>query len=173
MSTKRLSSNDVSTIIFACAILVLGILFCCFGSWALSYILGGFVIFIGVLFVMNSIIRTHLLLTTNGLVGVVLGALGTMIIVHNLAGLLLSFIPWIMISVGALVIADAFLRYFLRRSIGGRILATEIAVGALISLVGFGVLFIENLADFTAVVFGALLVIYAMYVIISTFVKRN
>ena len=173
MSTKRLSSNDVRTIIFACAILVLGILFCCFGAWALSYILGGFVIFIGVLFVMNSIIRTHLLLTTNGLVGVVLGALGTMIIVHNLAGLLLSFIPWIMISVGALVIADAFLRYFLRRSIGGRILATEIAVGSLITLMGFGVLFVANLADFTAVVFGALLVIYALYVIISTLVKRN
>ena len=173
MSTKRLSSNDVSTVIFACAILVLGILFCGFGSWALSYILGAFVIFLGILFVINSILRTHQLLTTNGLVGVVLGALGTMIIVHNLAELLLSFIPWIMISIGALVIADAFLRYFLSRRIGGRLLATEISVGALISLVGFGVLFIANWADFAAVVFGALLVIYALYVIISTLFKRN
>ncbi len=173
MSIKKLSSNDISTIIFACAIFVLGVLFCGFGAWALSYLLGGFVIFIGVLFVINSIVRTHLLLTTNGLVGVVLGALGTMIIVHNLAGLLLSFIPWIMISVGALVIADAFLRYFLYRSIGGRMLATQISVGALISLVGFGVLFIENWADFAALVFGVLLVVYALYVIISTLVKRN
>ena len=173
MSIKRSISDNLSILVFGCALLLLGIMFCCFGVWALSYILGGFVIFIGALFVINSIARMHVLLTINGLVGVVLGALGALIIAHNLAGLLLSFIPWILISVGALIIADAFLRYFWRRDITTTVFAMEIAVGVLVTAVGLGVMLIDNWANFASVVFGIALIFYAIFIIISTLVKKK
>ena len=173
MSNKRLSSDKLNMLLFAGAVLLLGIMFCCFGAWALSYILGGFVIFIGVLFVINSIARMKVLFTINGLVGALLGTLGAMIIVNNLAGLLLSFIPWIMVSVGALITADAFLRYFLRRDIQATMFATEIAVGVLVVLAGLGVMLIDNWANFAAVVFGIALIIYSIYLFITTAINKK
>ena len=172
MSNKNLLSNNRSTIIYAAVLLLLGIMFCCFGAWVLSYILGAFVIFIGVLFIVNSIARTQVLLTINGLVGVILGALGAIIIVRNLAGLLLSFIPWIMMAVGVLVIADSFLRFFLRRDVSAAVFALELAVGVLIAAAGLGVMFIENWANFASVVFGIVLIVYALFLLITAIVRK-
>ena len=173
MSNHKLTTDKFNTLIFASAVLLLGIMFCCFGAWALSYILGGFVIFIGVLFIINSIARTQVLFTLNGLVGALLGTLGAMIIVNNLAGMLLSFIPWIMVSVGALITADSFLRYFLRRDIQATMLAAELAVGVLVILAGLGVMLIENWANFATVVFGIALIFYALFLIVTTAIKKD
>ena len=173
MSNKRLTSDKFNMLIFAGAVLVLGILFCGFGAWALSYVLGGFVIFIGVLFVINSIARMQVLFTINGLVGALLSTLGVMMIVNNLGGLLLSFVPWIMLSVGALITADAFLRYFLRRDVHGTMFAAEIAVGVLVVLAGLGVMLIDNWANFASVVFGIALIIYSIYLFITTALNKS
>lgn len=173
MSIKRSISNNIDILAFAIALLALGIMFCCFGVWALSYILGGFVIFIGVIFVVNSVMRTQVLLTLNGLVGVIIGALGALIIANNLAGLLLSFIPWILISVGALITADSFLRFFLRRDVSTATFSMEIIVGLLVSTAGLCVLFIDNWADFASVVFGIALIVYSIFLIVSIFLNKR
>lgn len=173
MSIKRTISNNLGTLIFALAVLALGIMFCCFGVWALSYILGGFVIFIGVIFVINSISRTQVLLTINGIVGVILGALGALVIAHNLAGLLLSFIPWILISIGALIIADSFLRFFWRRGVPATVFGLEIVVGLLVCAAGLCVLFIDDWANFASVVFGIALIIYSIYLIAATLTRKD
>ena len=173
MSIKRSISNNIDMLAFAIALLALGIMFCCFGVCALSYILGGFVIFIGVIFVVNSVMRTQVLLTLNGLVGVIIGALGALIIANNLAGLLLSFIPWILISVGALITADSFLRFFLKRDVSTATFGMEIIVGLLVSTAGLCVLFIDNWADFASVVFGIALIVYSIFLIVSIFLNKR
>jgi hypothetical protein len=173
MSNKKLSADKYNTLIFASAILLLGIMFCCFGAWALSYILGAFVIFIGALFIINSIARMRVVFTINGLVGAILVTIGAMIISNNLAGLLLSFIPWIMVSVGTLITADAFLRYFLRRDVTVGMFATEIAIGVLVTLAGLGVMLIKNWANFASVVFGIALIFYSIFLIVTTLIKTK
>ena len=171
MSIKNSISNNLSTLIFALAVLALGILFCCFGVFAISYILGGFVIFVAVLFAVNSIARTRALLTLNGLVGAILATIGAMIIAKNLAGLLLSFIPFILISVGALIIADAFLRFFWRRDVSGAVFGVEIAVGVFVCVAGLCVLFIDDWANFASVVFGIALIVYSIFLTVTTLLK--
>jgi hypothetical protein len=96
-----------------------------------------------------------------------------MIISNNLAGLLLSFIPWIMVSVGTLITADAFLRYFLRRDVTVGMFATEIAIGVLVTLAGLGVMLIENWANFASVVFGIALIFYSIFLIVTTLIKTK
>lgn len=173
MSTKKLSNQSLGTIIFGCVTLILGLMFCCFGAKVLSYIIGGAIILFGVLFVVNSIIRTKALLTMNGLVGVILGAFGSMVIVRNLASLLLDFIPWIMISVGALIIADSFLRFFARKDVSLAIFIIELVVGTLVTAAGFCVKFIDDFANFASIVFGIVLVIYSLFIIFTTIIKKN
>ncbi len=173
MSIKKLSSQNLGTIIFACVILILGLMFCCFGAQVLSYIIGGCIILFGVLFVVNSIVRTRALLTTNGLIGVILGAFGSMVIVRNLAGILLDFIPWIMISVGVLIIADSFLRFFLRKDVSLAVFIVELVVGSLVTAAGFCVKFIDDFANFASVVFGIVLIIYSLFIIFTTLIKKN
>ncbi len=172
MTFKKLNSQDLNTILFACAIMLVGIMFCCFGVQMLSYIIGGFVIFFGVVFVVNSIIRTRALLTTNGLIGMLLSAFGSMIIVRNLAGIIFEFIPWIMLSVGALIIADSFLRYFLRKDIHITVFIAELAVGIIVTVLGFCVRFIDDFANFASVVFGIVLIVYSLFIIFTALVKK-
>ncbi len=173
MTIKKLNSQDQNTILFACAILIIGIMFCCFGVQMLSYIIGGCIIFFGVIFVVNSILRTRALLTTNGLIGMLLSAFGSMIIVRNLAGIIFDFIPWIMVFVGTLIAADSFLRYFLRKDIHITVFVTELVVGIIVTALGFCVRFIDNFANFASVVFGIVLIVYSLFTIFTTLVKKN
>jgi len=173
MTFKKLNSQDINTILFACAILLVGIMFCCFGVQMLSYIIGGFMIFLGILFAVNSILRTRALLTTNGLIGMLLSAFGSMIIVRNLAGIIFEFIPWIMLFVGALIIADSFLRYFLRKDIHITVFITELAVGIVVTVLALCVRFIDDFANFASVVFGIVLIVYSLFIIFTTLVKKN
>lgn len=167
---KNLSKSTLISIIFACVILIIGVIFCCslsFGAQVLSYIIGISLMVIGAIFLFDAIYSKRTLLNANGMISAVAVAFGVMIMIRNLASLLIDYIPWLMISVGVLLIVDAFVRKFIKKNLKTVFMVLEIVLGAIVTASGFCVKFIDGWADFAALVLGVALIAYAVYVIFS------
>jgi len=100
---KKLSSEELKTIIIAVLLMVIGILFCCslsIGIEGLSVVIGLILLIVGILFLINCFVGNNGILGIESIVGIVLLALGIMFMIHKLAGLIFAYIPWLLIIFG-------------------------------------------------------------------------
>ncbi len=174
MLPKKFTSNKTRTIIVACITLVLGVLFCCsmsFGS-GLSYLIGGSLCFAGILFIINSIIEARALVTVNGVVGFGALSFGIMFMIKQLAGILLDYVPYLMIAIGVLLLVDAFLSKFARYNSTVQFVIT-LVFGTVLTTLGFCLMFIPALSKIAAVVFGCMLIIASLYTLIWLGINKN
>lgn len=170
MGKKEISNEGLKTVVFACILLVVGVLFACspsFGIKGLSYLIGGSLTVIGLVFSVNSLMKRKLLLTVDGMSGAAIAAFGIMFIARGYASIILDFIPWLMISVGIALIVDAFLRKFARGEGSKLRFAIQLILGALTVAIGFCVKFIDGWAGYSGMVLGIILIAYALFMIVS------
>ena len=174
MLPKSFTNNKPRTIVVSSITLILGVLFCCsmsFGS-GLSWLIGGTLCFAGILYIINSIVYAKSMLTMYGLLGAGAISFGVMFIIKQLALILVAFVPFLLIAIGVVVLIDAFLSKFVRYS-STLTFVIMLVAGALITTLGFCLMFIGALSKIAAIVFGCILIVASLYTLISLALKKN
>ena len=175
MEKKRLNPR-LKTLLVACVFLIRGILVICslaLGVSGLSYLIGTTLIVIGVLYIVISIVKKRGLLSTEGMIGCAVLSFGIMFMTHQLANIIVAYIPWLLISVGVAIILDALLRRFIKNDPSLAKFVCELVLGGVTLIFGICVKFIAALSSYAVAVLGAALVVFAFALIISAlFFKR-
>ena len=176
MERKKLNPR-LKSILIACVFLVLGILFICslaLGVTGLSYLIGTTLIVIGVLYIVIAIAKRRSLLSMEGMIGCAVLSFGIMFMTHQLANIIVAYIPWLLISVGVAIILDALLRRFIKNDSGTAKFVCELVLGGITLIFGICVKFIDALSEYAVAVLGAAIVVFAFAMIISTvFFKKT
>lgn len=176
MEKKRLNPR-LKSLLVACVFLIMGILFICslaLGVSGLSYLIGTTLIVIGVLYIVISIVKRRGLLSTEGMIGCSVLSFGIMFMTHQLANIIVAYIPWLLISVGVAIILDALLRKFIKNDPSLAKFVCELVLGGITLVFGICVKFISALSSYAVAVLGAALVVFAFAMIISAvFFKKT
>lgn len=176
MEKKRLNPR-LKSLLVACVFLIMGILFICslaLGVSGLSYLIGTTLIVIGVLYIVISIVKRRGLLSTEGMIGCSVLSFGIMFMTHQLANIIVAYIPWLLISVGVAIILDALLRKFIKNDPSLAKFVCELVLGGITLVFGICVKFISALSGYAVAVLGAALVVFAFAMIISAvFFKKT
>ena len=173
---KKLSNEQIMNIVNAVLLIVLGILFCislAVAEYTISIILGVGLLVVGIIFIVLSISNSKSLLTASGFIGAVLLGLGIMFIVTNVIGYLFSAIPYLLTTIGAIIFADAFIGYFVRKDKNALALALKLLIGAALIAIGICMLTVEDFAGYVGLIFGIALIIIGLYMLIAVFVGKK
>ena len=162
---KKLSKNDLSLVVRYCVMAVVGVLFCispALGETSLSVLLGiGFIV-VGAIFISVSLLAEKSLLKLNAFIGYFILAFGIFCIKGNVMELVFSYVPYLLITVGAGVILDAILGVAFKKSAKAATVM-EFILGAVVLAVGICLLTVDNFKKFASVVLGAVLILTAVY----------
>ena len=176
MEKKRLNPR-LKSLLVACVFLIMGILYICshaLGVSRLSYLIGTTLIVIGVLYIVISIVKRRGLLSTERMIGCSVLSFGIMFMTHQLANIIVAYIPWLLISVGVAIILDALLRKFIKNDPSMAKFVCELVLGGITLVFGICVKFISALSGYAVAVLGAALVVFAFAMIISAvFFKKT
>ena len=170
---NKMISKETKTIIIAVVLLVVGILFCfslAMGLNALSYIIGGCIIVAGGASIFSTATNKKTTLNYTGIIGATIIALGILFIEYRLASILFGFVPWLLVIVGAIVIVDAILKKLSQNN--NTIFITELIVGIAVLALGLCLKFVPGFIEFSSIMLGVVMIIYASYLLIMVFTKR-
>ena len=169
---------DFMPVLIGAVILVIGVLFCFqtnMGIEAISYVVGISMIILGVVYALIIALVAKRTLTMGVLSASVLIAFGITVIERNLAYVLLAFLPILMIVIGSVILIDAFLLFFVKKGEKNRILlfVVELILGAAAIALGICILTVDEVARFASIMLGVFLILFAVYILISFFVRRS
>jgi hypothetical protein len=174
MENKTIS-KETKTIILSALILVIGVLFCLstvLGLEALSFIIGISLIVIGTIFVINSALKKHTVLNYTSMLSAVIISFGVLFAELRLALIFFSYIPWLLIFAGAIATVDAILKKIFEDN--NYALIIELIIGIVVLTLGILLKFIPGFADFSSIMLGIVMILYAVYLLIMVFAKdRN
>ena len=172
--SKKLTSASIVQIIKAAFVLVLGILFCIsqIGN-ALSVIIGIALILVGALYILNAYFKDKRLLTSDGIMGILFIAFGIMFWEDKMMNQVFAFIPWILITAGVVILVDSVLRMFVACTIDMKNFIIELVIGVIVLTLGICLKTIPAFAEFTSIMVGIVLVIYALMMIAGVFLNMD
>ncbi|MBQ8393967.1 MAG: hypothetical protein IJX49_00155 [Clostridia bacterium] len=172
--SKKLTSASIVQIVKAAFVLVLGILFCISQvAGVLSVIIGISLIVVGALYIVNAYLKDKRLLTSDGVMGILFVAFGIVFWENTMMAQVLALIPWILISAGVVVIADSVLRAFVAYSIDMKNFVIELVIGIIVLALGICLKAIPAFAEFTSIMVGIVLVVYALMMIAGVFLNLD
>lgn len=164
----RKISKQTRTIILAVILLAVGVLFCfstMMGINALSYIIGAGFIIAGVALIINSIIKKKSVLNYLCIIGAAMIAFGVFFMEYRFATILFYYVPWLLAFIGAVIIVDSILSKIADSTIA---FVSKLIIGALVLALGLCLKFIPGFIDFSAVLLGIVMIVYAIYLLITT-----
>ena len=169
MSKKiKFKSKLTEQIVVSVLLLVLGILFCFkIGTNVLSIIIGVALCVYGLVGIILIASSKKSLLTVNGIFLAVIIALGIVFMAENFLEVFVSITPYIITTIGFLVILDALLFRFMKNKRNLFVFIIELVIGG--AAAGLGLALILS-ADFRAsaqIIFGVVLIAGAALNIIS------
>lgn len=162
-------TNKVSNIIWACALLIVGILFCfslSYGVKGLSYIIGIAIIVTGIGIAISTIKSYKSTLTVMCFFSSFLVAFGIVFISKQLAGIIIDVIPWMLIIIGIMIFGDGFLLQYVRKMNVPVKFIIEVVLGALIFVFGLVVKYAKGWDEYSALVLGIALIVYSVYLLL-------
>jgi len=165
---KKLNSDELKSIVIAVLLMVVGILFCCslsIGIDGLSVIIGLILMVVGVLLLANSFVGSKGLFSIEGIIGVILLSLGILFIASKLAGIIFAYIPWFLIVLGCVIIAQALIDKFLKKQNNLIRFIITIIIGGLSIVLGLCLQLIDGFMEYASIILGILLIIYAGYLL--------
>lgn len=173
---NKLNSEQMKPLILSVILMIVGILFCCslaMGIEGLSVVLGVIMLIIGILYIVNSITQNNSIISIDGIIGVVIVSLGMVFIIHKLAGIIFSFIPWFLIVFGIVLLSDSLLGKFYLKNDNNLIFIVKIIAGTLSVAVGICLKVIDGFLEYSALIIGILLILYSGYLLFRTFLKKS
>ena len=174
MLPKKLKKDTSRSVVASCVTLIIGILFCCSKSFGngLSWLIGAALCLAGALYILNALIKQRSLFNSDAIFGICTLSFGIMFIVKSLAYILIDYVLYVMIAIGAAIIIEAFMSKFFRYNSTPEFIIT-LVVGILVTALAFGLMFIPGWIQFAAVVFGCILIAISLYTLINLFISRN
>ena len=169
---KKLSIEELKSVICSVLLMMLGMLFCCslsVGINGLSVIIGLVLVVVGVVFLFNSILLENTMLTIRGLFGAIVVSLGIMFIMSKLAGIIFDYIPWLLMVVGVVIAADALINKLVYKVESVLTLVLKIVLSVISLTLGVCLRCIDGFAEYASVVLGILMIMYALYLIVKLF----
>ena len=169
-------NQDLSKILSFAILLVFGVLFCCslaMGVAAISWTVGIFLIVAAILLLISSYIETKSITAYNGIVSAAVGAFGVYFIVDHLAGIIIGYIPYLLIFIGGYLIIDSILYLTVRHGKDNLIFGIELALGAVSLTLGFCLLFIDDFKEYASLMFGIILILIAIQQIIMFIMSKQ
>ena len=176
MSKKKITNADVKTLIIAAIILVIGILFCvslALASKIISIIIGVCILVLGLGLLCASFWERRSVIGGDAIAGGALIAFGIMFMVQGLAGIIFGFIPYFLIVLGALLIIESILLVLLKKSKNMTRFAILLVLGIVSVVLGILLFCVDGFAQYAALVFGIILILFAIYVIVITMTKKS
>lgn len=173
---KKLSSDELKSVVIAVLLMVVGILFCCslsIGIDGLSVIIGLILMVIGVLLLANSFVGNKGLFSIEGIICVILLSLGILFISSKLAGIIFAYIPWFLIVLGCVIIAEALIDKFLKKQDNLTRFIITIIIGGLSIILGLCLKLIDGFMEYASIILGILLIIYAGYLLYMSFFRAK
>ena len=169
---KKLSSDELKSVVVAVLLMIVGVLFCCslsIGIDGLSVIIGLILMVIGVLCLANLIISSKGLLSIEGIVGVGLLSLGILFISSKLAGIIFEYIPWLLLVLGCVITIEALIDRFLKKHDSLIRFIIALVVGVLSIILGLCLKLINGFMEYASIMLGILLIVYAGYLLYLSF----
>ncbi|MBO7369285.1 MAG: hypothetical protein J6U25_03270 [Clostridia bacterium] len=168
-------SKNFMPLILGGIILAVGILFCFearLGVQIISYIVGAALIVIGLIYAIESALKDRSTLNAGVIAASLYIALGITVIWQNLASVLLALLPILLIVLGSVILIDAFLYFFVRK---GSVLwfVVELIIAAVLIALGICILTIAEVRNVASIIFGVVLIILAIYIIVTYFTSSG
>lgn len=146
---------------------IIGVLFCFSTTLAektLSVLLGVGLILAGTGAVLFTFFEKKSLISITGLLGSAFIGLGIVSIIQNVALLIITVVPWILIALGGLAILDSILLLIWRKEDNRVLFILEMLIGATFLALGICLKVITGFATFAGIIFGISLIVCAVYV---------
>ena len=170
------SQNKTENIIIAIAIIAIGVLFCVSLRQSLaviSWIIGIICILAGLEMVIPTLAKYKRVFSVLSIGGLFVIGFGIFFIVAQLAGILVQFIPILLITLGSALILDAFLLIIVHKSKDMFSIVLELVFGIVAVTLGILLLFVEGFKEYASLVFGISLIVYGAYIlIVELFIKK-
>lgn len=166
----------MKSIVVAAIVFVIGVLLCCsltFGARGLSWLIGVSISVAGVMFLVNTIKATKGIANMHGFLGTVLIGFGIMFIADRMANIIIGFIPWCLIAIGATLAVDAFLAKFVKKNATIAKFVGELIFGLVTVALGICLKVISGFGDYAAAMLGAFLIVYAVLMIFNALTKKE
>lgn len=176
MEKKQISNEQMKSIVTAAILFVIGVLFCCsltFGARGLSWLIGVSISITGIMFLINTVKARKSIANLPGFLGAVLIGFGIMFILERMANIIISFIPWGLIAVGATLATDAFLVKFVKKNATTARFVVELVLGLLTAALGICLKVISGFADYAAAMLGAFMIVYAILMVFNALTKKE
>ena len=174
MAKKKLSNDNIAVLVYAIVLFVLGVLFCCTNFVdVISTIIGVVFIVAGAAFILVSLIQEKSIITGSALLGGLLIAIGIACIVDGFIGAILNIVIWAMIVLGAVLIVDSILRITVRKDKNMLAFGIELGLGVISFVLGMCLKFVPEFGEYVSIVLGVLLILYAVYLILTVFVMKK
>ena len=173
---KRLNSEEFKSIALAVLLMIVGILFCCslsIGIDGLSVIIGLILMIIGLLLLVNSFAENKGLFVVEGILGIVILSLGILFISSKLAGVIFAYIPWFLIVLGVVIIADALVDKFIKKNDILFRFIVKIVVGALAIILGLCLQLISGFMEYASIILGILMIVYSGYLLYGSLINKK
>lgn len=173
---NKITKENVGTLITAGVIFVVGVLFCCsmaMGMKGLSILIGTAFLVAGVLYLVSLAINRKSLASAEGLTGAAVFAFGVLFIANTLAGMIVAYIHWLLMAFGLVLIVDAFLKRFAWKTCVTRAFVIQLILGIICATLGACLRFIKGFSDFTALIFGVVMIVYSVVLIFNALVDKE
>ena len=168
---KQIFSKKAINIIYAIGLIVAGVLFCfhqTWGSQTLSIIFGSLIILMGIISVMASIAAVKGILTNSALVGGLLITFGIYFIAKDGVDFILALVPYLFIVFGAIILADAFLLFFMRNKGNVTMFIVELLCGIALATVGILLVIpVNGFKNIMTFLFGIAIAIYGIILFVK------
>ena len=139
---------------------------------AVSIIIGVGIILLGLGLLCSSFLGTKKFIGGGAIAGGAIIAFGIMFIVDTLAGVIFAYIPYFLIALGALFIFEA-IRIIVVNKKNVVNFAVCLAIGVIAVVLGVLLICVADFADFAALVFGIILILYAVYGLVMTLTAKK
>lgn len=168
----KLSKDALSQIIRSIILIVLGIAFCfSMASQVISYVIGISLIVSGAVLLTISIMLKKAVLTHEGILAAFAITLGITVIVTTMVNLVVTAVPYLLISVGGILLIEAFMAFLVRKKVAPVAFAFMLIGASAVIALGICFLAINGFATYAGIVLGIALIIAGILTLITAFKK--
>lgn len=176
MEKKQMSNEQMKSIVTAAILFVIGVLFCCsltFGARGLSWLIGVSISITGIIFLINTVKARKSIANLSGFLGAILIGFGIMFISDRMADIIINFVPWCLIAIGATLAIDAFLVKFVKKDATTTRFVGELVLGLLAVALGVCLKVITGFANYATAMLGAFMIVYAILMVFNALTKTQ
>ena len=166
---------NIDKISYAITLLVIGILFCFnLASRTVSLVAGIVLILLGVVNLLSFVLGHLSMINSSLFSNAFVITLGIYFIIKDIVSIVIDYVPYLMIVVGAIIIIDAILGKVMRKENSNLMkFIIILLIGIIILTVGLLIVFVPEIHSRVNLFIGIVLIVYSIYLLVNMAVKSR